>query len=131
VDGGAGGYGLVKSKLLLTFLNVCYRLLSIKQAIAYMVEIVIRTPKDIGALIRSRRRSLGMSQADLAARIGTSRLWISEIERGKPRASLALVLQTLSALGLELSTDDDGKSVKRSSQEPNDTLTRELRRRSS
>ena len=38
-------------------------------------------------------------QADLAARIGVSRLWINQIERGKPGASLGLVLRALDALG--------------------------------
>jgi HTH-type transcriptional regulator / antitoxin HipB len=74
-----------------------------------MVKIFVRTPRDIGSLIRSRRRALGLGQAELAQRVGTSRLWITEIEKGKPRASLELVLRTLSILGLELTTDDAGK----------------------
>jgi HTH-type transcriptional regulator / antitoxin HipB len=92
-----------------------------------MTIVTIRTPQDIGALIRSRRRSLGMSQADLASKLGTSRLWITEIERGKPRASLGLILQAISALGLELATDDDGKGA--SDAKSNDAVTRELHRR--
>lgn len=95
-----------------------------------MAKVIIRTPQDIGALIRSRRRSLGMSQADLASKLGTSRLWITEIERGKPRASLVLILQAISALRLELTTDDEGKGAKDSNTTFSDPLTRELRRRS-
>jgi HTH-type transcriptional regulator / antitoxin HipB len=67
-----------------------------------------------------------MSQADLASKLGTSRLWITEIERGKPRASLGLILQALSALGLELTTDDEGKGASAKSK---DALTLELQRR--
>lgn len=45
---------------------------------------------------------LRMDQADLAQQIGVSRLWVSQIEHGKPGASLALVLRALAALGIEL-----------------------------
>jgi HTH-type transcriptional regulator / antitoxin HipB len=94
-----------------------------------MTKVFIRTPQDIGALLRSRRRALGTSQADLASKLGTSRLWITEIERGKPRASLGLILQAISALGLELATDDEGKGAKDAAAKSNDALTRELHRR--
>ncbi len=94
-----------------------------------MTHVVVRTPQDIGALIKSRRRSLGLSQADLASKLGTSRLWITEIERGKPRASLSLVLQAISALGLELTTDDEGKGQKESMGPFSDPMSRELQRR--
>jgi transcriptional regulator with XRE-family HTH domain len=70
-----------------------------------------------------------MSQADLASKLGTSRLWITEIERGKPGASLGLILQALSALGLELTTDDKGKGAKDAGAKSNDALMRELHRR--
>ena len=94
-----------------------------------MVKIIVRTPQDIGTLIRSRRRSLGMSQAELASKLGTSRLWITEIERGKPRASLVLILQALSALGLELITDDEGKSVLEPQTTASGVLMKEMHRR--
>lgn len=62
----------------------------------------IRTPRELGALIRERRRSLNLAQAALAARVGTTRRWIIDVERGKAGAELGLVLQTLQALGLNL-----------------------------
>jgi HTH-type transcriptional regulator/antitoxin HipB len=63
----------------------------------------LRTPNDVGGLIRARRRALGLDQRALAERVGVSRLWIGEVERGKPGASLGLVLQTLAAVGVTLS----------------------------
>lgn len=66
----------------------------------------LRTAADIGAAIRHRRRSLGLDQATLAKKVGVSRQWIVEMERGKPRAALRLVLRTLEALGIELRTGD-------------------------
>ena len=65
----------------------------------------LRTPRDIGAAIRDRRKVLGLDQGKLAARVGVSRLWINQMERGKPRASLHLILRTFSALGLALTSE--------------------------
>lgn len=62
----------------------------------------IRTVLELGATIRARRRKLGLDQATLAERAGVSRLWIHQVEAGKPGASVGLVLRTLRALGLEL-----------------------------
>ncbi len=65
---------------------------------------ILRTPADIGALIRQRRQDAGMDQAGLAQLVGVSRWWINEIEKGKPRAELALVLRTLTVLGVTLAS---------------------------
>ena len=62
----------------------------------------IRTATDLGAFIRDRRAKLGMDQSDLAKKAGTSRKWIVEVERGKPRAEIGLVLRTLKTLGVSL-----------------------------
>jgi HTH-type transcriptional regulator / antitoxin HipB len=67
-----------------------------------MAGTVIRTPANLGALIRDRRLGLGFDQAELAKRVGVSRLWINQVERGKPGASVGLVLRTLMVLGIEL-----------------------------
>jgi len=62
----------------------------------------IRTATDLGAFIRERRVKLGMDQSDLAKKAGTSRKWIVEVEQGKPRAEIGLVLRTLKTLGVSL-----------------------------
>jgi HTH-type transcriptional regulator/antitoxin HipB len=62
----------------------------------------VRTSKDIGALIRDRRKRLGLDQKSLAERVGVSRQWIIEVEHGKSRAAIGLVLRTLGALGVAL-----------------------------
>lgn len=64
----------------------------------------IRTAVDIGALIRDRRTRLGLKQQDLADKAGVSRQWLIEVEKGKPRAELGLVLRTLDELGISLAT---------------------------
>jgi len=65
-----------------------------------MRSISLRTPADIGALLRAKRRELNMDQATLAESIGASRLWVSQIERGKPGANIGLVLRALSVVGI-------------------------------
>lgn len=37
--------------------------------------------------------------------VGVSRKWIIDVEKGKPRAEIGLILRTLDALGLRLSLD--------------------------
>ncbi|WGR97864.1 helix-turn-helix domain-containing protein [Bradyrhizobium sp. ISRA443] len=59
-----------------------------------------RTPADLGAVIRDRRKRLKLDQSTLAKRIGVSRQWVIEVEHGHPRAELALVLRALDALGI-------------------------------
>jgi HTH-type transcriptional regulator / antitoxin HipB len=100
-----------------------------KDAIAYMVQIALRTPTDIGALIKDRRRALGIDQAELAERIGVGRLWVNQVERGKPGASLGLVLRALAALELELIVDDTGKPIDLNRLDPRDAVNAEMRRR--
>lgn len=76
---------------------------------------MIRNANDIGALIRDRRSKVGWDQQTLADRVGVSRLWVNEVERGKPGAGLGRVLNTLAALGVELQSrqpGDDGIDAK-------------------
>ena len=63
---------------------------------------LLRNPTDLGHAIRDRRRRLNLDQDDLAKRVGVSRKWIIDAEKGKPRAEIGLVLRTLDALGLRL-----------------------------
>lgn len=74
----------------------------------------IRTPIDLGLVIRDRRRKLKLSQTELARKVGVGRQWVVAIEHGKSRAELGLVLRTLSALGLSF-TIDAGDRLPRSS----------------
>ncbi|MCR9247766.1 MAG: helix-turn-helix domain-containing protein [bacterium] len=57
----------------------------------------------LGRAIRDARRGAGLSQSDLAARVGLSQVGVSRIERAAERAPLATVLSLLAVLDLELS----------------------------
>lgn len=74
---------------------------------------VLRTPADVGALIRERRKKLGLDQSELARRMGVSRQWVVAVERGKLRAEIGLVLRALAALGIVLTADEMGASERR------------------
>jgi HTH-type transcriptional regulator/antitoxin HipB len=67
----------------------------------------MRTATDLGAFIRERRTKLGMDQVSLAERAGTSRKWLIEVEQGKPRAEIGLILRTLKTLGVSIDLQID------------------------
>jgi HTH-type transcriptional regulator/antitoxin HipB len=58
--------------------------------------------RQLQILARDRRLTQGLSQAALASQAGVSRKWVSEFERGKTSADLALVLRLLGVLGLRI-----------------------------
>ena len=60
----------------------------------------IQTSRAFGAAVRHSRKELGMSQAELAAKAGVGRPWLSELETGKRTAELGRALSVLSALDL-------------------------------
>jgi HTH-type transcriptional regulator/antitoxin HipB len=79
----------------------------------------IRTTADLGALIRDRRTKLGLDQKTLALKVGVSRQWIVEVEKGKPRAEIGLLLRTIDVLGIRLATDnEDSGNIKRAGENP-------------
>jgi len=70
----------------------------------------IRTPIDLGALIRDQRTRRELDQKSLADKVGVSRQWIVEVEKGKARAEIGLVLRTIEALGILLTAEDSRKT---------------------
>lgn len=61
---------------------------------------------DLAAIVRGRRRDLGLSQAQVAARAQVSRQWVSGFEAGKATAEIGLVIRLLDALDLRLAVID-------------------------
>jgi len=58
--------------------------------------------KALGALIRQRRKDMGLTQLDAAGLCGVGERFLSELERGKASASLGKTLQVLKRLGLKI-----------------------------
>jgi transcriptional regulator with XRE-family HTH domain len=65
-------------------------------------SISISSSADLGTLIRRRRKSLSISQADLASLSGVAQPNLSKIERGQTPATLETYLRILGALGIDL-----------------------------
>lgn len=61
------------------------------------------TPEQIGALIKSTRKALKVTQKDLAMTAGTGLRFVIDIEKGKPTSEIGKVLAILQALGIKLS----------------------------
>ena len=60
------------------------------------------TPQDIGRLVRETRKSLGVTQKELALTSGTGLRFIIELEKGKETAEIGKVLTILQTLGIQL-----------------------------
>jgi y4mF family transcriptional regulator len=60
------------------------------------------TPEQIGELVRSARKSLGVTQKDLAMTSGTGLRFIIDLEKGKPTCQLGKVLTVLHTLGIKI-----------------------------
>jgi HTH-type transcriptional regulator/antitoxin HipB len=62
----------------------------------------IRTTLQLGQLLLSARKQQGLSQAELAARLGLSQARISQLEQQPQTITAQQLLQLTSVLGLEL-----------------------------
>jgi y4mF family transcriptional regulator len=60
------------------------------------------TPEDIGRLIRSTRKSLGVTQKTLALTSGTGLRFVIDLEKGKETCEIGKALTVLQTLGIRL-----------------------------
>ena len=65
----------------------------------------ISNTKTLGSAIRDKRRSLKVTQKELAMASGTGLRFIVDIEKGKNTCQTGKVFQVLQALGLHVSLD--------------------------
>ncbi len=65
------------------------------------METIARTPVQLGDYLRHRRRQLGLSQQELAAKISAQQRTISLLETSA-RVRMTTVLSALAALDLEM-----------------------------
>ncbi|MFD7021473.1 helix-turn-helix transcriptional regulator [Promicromonospora sukumoe] len=66
---------------------------------------------DVGALLRDGRMRQGMTQAQLAEAVGTSRAWVVAVESGSPNARIDLVLRALQWVDLVVDVSPDQASA--------------------
>lgn len=65
-------------------------------------KVMIKSSSDFGALVRAKRKALGWTQAELAARCGTGERFIVELEGGKPSCHLEKSLIAARVVGIQL-----------------------------
>jgi transcriptional regulator with XRE-family HTH domain len=61
-----------------------------------------KTLKELGDVIRTKRKDLGYSQEQLAEAVSLSAVYISKIERGKASPSFTVLNRIASVLGIRL-----------------------------
>lgn len=61
--------------------------------------------KELGFIIKNQRKSLGLTQAEVALSCGLGIRFISDLENGKPTCQIEKTLLVLQAIGLKISFD--------------------------
>lgn len=74
------------------------------------MNMLARSPRQMGQIIQRQRKALGMSQTELAALTGVRQERISRIESGHDGAKIATICDLLAALGLEMTVGPRSKS---------------------
>ena len=65
----------------------------------------IARPEDLGVIVQRVRESHAMTQRQLAAALGTSQRYISELETGKPKRADARFFEILGKLGISITAE--------------------------
>jgi HTH-type transcriptional regulator/antitoxin HipB len=66
------------------------------------LSIIVRTTKQLGAAIQRRRKEQELTQSALGTRMNARLATVSKLEKGEPATQLQVVMNALTALGLEL-----------------------------
>jgi HTH-type transcriptional regulator/antitoxin HipB len=74
----------------------------------------VKTPEQLGSVIRGFRAARGMTQTELGGKAGLAQNAISEFERDPSRSSLRRLYRLLSALGIEIILRDVEPRARRS-----------------
>jgi transcriptional regulator with XRE-family HTH domain len=74
-----------------------------------ITERIARTREALGRTVRLRRRELGLSQEELAARAGLDQAYISHVEGGRRNVSIDNLTRLALALDVAVADLFDGK----------------------
>lgn len=66
-------------------------------------ETTLRSPADLGLAIQQARLAKGLTQTEIAERLGISQRSVSEMESGKPTIWARRLFDLMRATGVELS----------------------------
>jgi HTH-type transcriptional regulator / antitoxin HipB len=65
-------------------------------------SVVVRSARDLGKLVRTRRKELGLSQEALSGITGLDRAFLSLFERGERGMSIDSAVRLVQALGMDI-----------------------------
>ena len=68
----------------------------------------VKNPTQLGLVLQQARLAKQFSQRDLAAELGVSQRWISEMEQGKPGLLMSRLFSMFEAVGIDLYAEFDG-----------------------
>ena len=71
---------------------------------------IVRTPKQLGDVLRRQRRKKGLSQTSVASLAGLRQELVSKIETGSPGTRIDSVCSLLGALDLEFALRDRSRA---------------------
>ena len=74
------------------------------------MDIVARTPQQLGQSLKARRTNLKLSQTEVGAKVGMKQNTVSVLETCTSSSSVESLFKVLSALGLELVVQAKSKS---------------------
>ncbi|MBI3348798.1 MAG: helix-turn-helix domain-containing protein [Burkholderiales bacterium] len=69
------------------------------------MKCTIRSPEDLGVLIRAARRTAKVRLDDLSRTVGVSKQTTVNVEKGKSTVQLGTVIRLLNEMGLTLTVD--------------------------
>ena len=67
-----------------------------------MSQYTVRTPEQLPALLKAFRKQAGLTQGQLATRLGITQQTLSALERNANKVSADRLLQLLAILGVEM-----------------------------
>ena len=89
---------------------------------------VIRTPRQLGPLLRALRRQAGLTQADVAGQLGVTRQAVSELENRPESATFERLMKLCAVLGVEIALQprDASELIERHRAELDEELQKEV-----
>ena len=79
-----------------------------------MTDYPIKTPEQLGSVLRGYRRDQRLTQKDVGTKVGLAQNAVSQIEAEPGKAGLTRIFKLLAALDLEVIVRKRGKSNRRS-----------------
>ncbi|MGH8787394.1 MAG: helix-turn-helix transcriptional regulator [Cupriavidus necator] len=75
-----------------------------------MSDYTLRTPEQLPTLLQAFRKDAGLTQAQVASRLGVTQQTLSALERNAEAVSTARLMRLLAILGVELVLRKDGQA---------------------